>query len=62
MGNKKINRRDFIKITGLGTGGLMLTTPVFNSLKGDIQVEELKPKGTDTVKQNMRLYTLPMRN
>ena len=46
MGSKKINRRDFIKITGMGTGGLMLATPVFNSLKGEIQVEELKPKGS----------------
>ncbi len=42
-----INRREFIRIAGLGLGGLAISNPLFNYLKGDILIPDSIP-GTYT--------------
>ncbi len=37
MIHKTLNRREFIRIAGAGTGGLMVAAPLFNPLKGEIR-------------------------
>jgi thiosulfate reductase/polysulfide reductase chain A len=40
---KKLSRRDFIKISGMGLGGLALTTPIFNKALGAVLMPDVTP-------------------
>lgn len=40
---KSISRRDFIKISGMGLGGLAITTPIFNKALGAVLMPDKTP-------------------